>query len=88
MRKLLTLGVALAAVSAMGIGPAIAFQCPKLATQIETETGNRFDAGAGEARQLAMDAKKLHAEGKHKEAEAKGIEGLAKLGTKVQPTHK
>ena len=57
-----------------------AFQCPKLVSQINAQTGNRLDAAAYDARQKAMQAEQLHKEGKHAESEKAAKEGLAILG--------
>jgi len=66
----------------VAVGPALAFQCPKLVARINNAAGNRLDAAAYEARQKAAEADKLHKEGKHAEAEKAAKEGLAKLGIK------
>jgi hypothetical protein len=87
MRSLMIL-VALVAFTVVSAGSAAAFQCPKLVAQIDGLAGNRFDDTAWRARNLAAEGKKLHTEGKHPEAEKKGIEGLALMGVKVEPTHK
>jgi len=76
--------VALMAVAGLAFATAAdAFQCPKLVAQINEAAGNRFDAGAYDARVKAMDADKLHKEGKHAEAEKAAKEGLEKLGIKA-----
>ena len=68
-------------VSLLGfVGPALAFQCPKLALQINNAAGNRFDNASYNAKQKAAEATKLHAEGKHAEAEAAAKAGLTMLG--------
>jgi len=77
-RSLMLLGVL--AIVAVFATQAVAFQCPKLVAQINTEVGNRIDAAANDARALAAEADKLHKEGKHAEAEKAAKEGLAKLG--------
>ena len=64
-------------------GPALAFQCPKLVGQINAAAGNRFDATAYDAKMKAAEASKLHAEGKHADAEKAAKEGLEKLGVKM-----
>jgi hypothetical protein len=66
--------------SLMFVGPALAFQCPKLITQINNAAGNRFDNASYTAKQKAAEAQKLHAEGKHAESEAAAKAGLAALG--------
>lgn len=64
-------------------GPALAFQCPKLVGQIESATGNRFDATAYDAKMKAAEARKLHTDGKHAESEKMAKEALDKLGVKM-----
>lgn len=61
-------------------GPALAFQCPKLVTQINTATAQRFDAAAANAKAKGVEANNLHAAGKHAEAEKVAKEALASLG--------
>ena len=81
-RLILTLsGIGVAVVFAAG--PALAFQCPKLVGQIDAAAGNRFDATAYDAKVKAAEASKLHAEGKHADAEKAAKEGLDKLGVKM-----
>jgi len=81
-RLILTLsGIGVAVVFAAG--PALAFQCPKLVGQIDAAAGNRFDATAYDAKVKAAEASKLHAAGKHAEAEKAAKEGLDKLGVKM-----
>ena len=87
MRSLLTVA-AVVGFTLVSVVSAAAFQCPKLVAQIDTLTNNRFDGTAWQARSLAAEAKRLHSEGKHTESEKKGIEGLALLGVKAEPTHK
>lgn len=64
-------------------GPALAFQCPKLVGQINAEAGRRFDNASYDAKVKSAEATKLHAEGKHAEAEKAAKEGLDKLGIKM-----
>ena len=78
MSALLSAGLCLGALTATG--SAQAFQCPKLVAQINNEAGNRLDSASYEAKELAAQASKLHAEGKHAEAEKAAKEGLAKVG--------
>ena len=61
-------------------GPTMAFQCPKLVGQINADANRRFDNASYEAKMKAAEATKLHAEGKHADAEKAAKEGLAKLG--------
>src|SRR2546425_2957814 len=61
---------AVVAVAALPVaGPARAFQCPKLIAEINNEAGKRFDNVSYDAKLKAAEAQKLHAEGKHAEAE-------------------
>ncbi|MDQ5875062.1 MAG: hypothetical protein M3526_06735 [Actinomycetota bacterium] len=78
----------LMAVSLTGLlaSPAIAFECPTLQAQINDETGRRFDAGSHEAKRIAAEAAKLHAEGKHAESIAKYDEAAKAAG--ITLTHK
>ena len=64
-------------------GPALAFQCPKLIAQINNEAGNRIDATSYDAKAKAVEAQKLHADGKHAESEKVAKEGLALLGKQM-----
>jgi len=80
MRRFAVVFTILAAGAVAVTGSAQAFQCPKLVAQINDETGNRLDSASYEAKQLAAEAAKLHAEGKHAEAEKAAKEGLAKIG--------
>lgn len=75
----LTFGVVTAL---LAVGPALAFQCPKLVAQINNAAGNRLDNAGYEARQKAAEAAALHGQGKHAEAEKAAKDGLAKLGMK------
>ena len=65
-------------------GPALAGQCPMLQAQIDRAVGNRFDAGAANARQLAAQANTLHTTGKHTESEAKYDEAAKAAGITLQ----
>jgi hypothetical protein len=82
MQRLVIGSIVVGIAAVLFAGPALAFQCPKLVTQINNAAGNRFDAAAYEAKQKAAEANKLHGEGKHAEAEKAAKEGLAKLGIK------
>ncbi len=64
-------------------GPALAFQCPKLVAEINDMAANRFDAAAYDAKMKAVQAQKLHGEGKHADSEKVAKEGLALLGKKM-----
>ena len=80
MGRFLTTIVFGAVAALVAVTPALAFQCPKLVAQINNAAGNRLDTAGYEARQKAVEAQKLHGEGKHAEAEKAAKEGLAKLG--------
>lgn len=60
-------------------GQALAGQCPKLAAQINAETGKRYDAAAADAKQKVQTVMQLHSEGKHAESEKLAKEVLEKL---------
>ena len=80
-RLVLTLaGIGMSVVFAAG--PALAFQCPKLIAQINSETGNRFDNAAYDAKMKGAEAQKLHADGKHADSVKAAQEGLDKIGAK------
>jgi len=72
--------VVAAVVAVLFAGPALAFQCPKLIAELNTETGNRVDAASNNAKDKAAEAQKLHAEGKHAESVKAAKEGLAMIG--------
>src|SRR5262245_49214107 len=67
---------------AFAAAPALAFQCPKLAAQINGEANRRVDNAAYDAKIKAAEANKLHADGKHAESEKLAKETLARLGVK------
>ena len=81
MRRFAFVFTVAAAGAILAAGSADAFQCPKLVAQINNEAGNRLDGASYDAKQLAAEAAKLHAEGKHAEAEKAAKDGLAKLGS-------
>lgn len=58
-------------------------QCPKLIAEINNEAGKRFDNVSYDAKLKAAEAQKLHAEGKHAEAEKAAKDALAQLGVKM-----
>ena len=60
--------LALATIFALPLA-AIAGQCPVLHAQLDKALGNRFDATAQTARQMAAKADTLHKEGKHADSE-------------------
>ena len=80
MSRFLMAVVVAAVVAVLFVGPALAFQCPKLIAQINQESGNRVDAASAGAKEKAAEAQKLHAEGKHADSEKVAKEGLALLG--------
>jgi hypothetical protein len=80
MRRFALISTVIAVGALLTTGPALAFQCPKLVAQINDETGNRLDSAAYDAKQKADEASKLHAAGKHAEAEKAAKEGLAMIG--------
>jgi len=68
------------AVIGIAAGPALAAQCPALIKQIMDKTGNRLDAGANKAKELAKDADALHKAGKHAESVSKADQAAAAAG--------
>ena len=78
MRRVTSLVLSLTVL--LSAGSALAFQCPKLVNEINTSTGNRFDAAAATARAAARKADALHKDGKHADAEKAAKEGLAAIG--------
>ena len=56
------------ALVASAAGPAIASQCPSLADQMDKALGQRYDAGATNAKVMVKDAMALHQAGKHDES--------------------
>ena len=69
---------------AWAAAPALAGQCPALQAQIDKAVGNRFDAGAANAKSLAAQANTLHTTGKHAESEAKYDEAAKAAGITLQ----
>ena len=80
MKRLILTLAGIGTFAIFAAGPALAFQCPKLVGQINGAAGNRFDNASYDAKMKAAEATKLHAEGKHADAEKAAKEGLAKLG--------
>lgn len=76
-RLVLTVVVGLVALALAS--PAFAFQCPKLVTEIQTKTAQRYDPTAAAAKVSAVEAQSLHAAGKHAESEKLAKETLDKL---------
>ena len=83
MPRFITTVVVLAVGTVLFAGPALAFQCPKLIAQINTDAGNRFDAASANAKAKAAEAQKLHADGKHAESEKVAKDRLALLGKQM-----
>lgn len=81
--KRLVLTMAGIGIVVLAAGPASAFQCPKLVGQINAEANRRFDNAAYDAKMKAVEAQKLHTEGKHADSEKVAKEGLARLGVKM-----
>ena len=77
-RSILTF-VLVALVVLVFAGQALAFQCPKLAAQIDTTTANRYDATAADAKVQKEAVMTLHKAGKHADAEKLAKEVLEKL---------
>jgi hypothetical protein len=71
---------------AAGVAPAFASECPALHQQVMAEAERRFDNGAWDAKQLAGQGAKLHAEGKHADSVAKYEEAAKAAG--ITLTHK
>jgi hypothetical protein len=60
-------------------GPALAFQCPKLAAEINTKVAQRYDPTASDAKVQVEKAMQLHKDGKHADSEKLAKEILEKL---------
>src|SRR5437870_8000456 len=86
MPRLIMAVVVAAVVAVLFAGPALAFQCPKLIAELNTETGNRVDAASNNAKDKAAEAQKLHAEGKHAESVKAAKEGDRK-STRLNSSH-
>ena len=82
MKHLVLTLVGIGTFVAFAAGPALAFQCPKLISQINDAAGNRLDSASYDAKMKAAAAQKLHSEGKHAESVKAAQEGLALLGIK------
>jgi len=82
MKRLMFTLAGIGTVVALTAGPALAFQCPKLVGQINSEAQRRFDSASYDAKVKAAEATKLHAEGKHAESEKLAKEAMASLGIK------
>lgn len=77
-RSILTF-VLVALVVLVFAGQALAFQCPKLAAQIDAATATRYDATAADAKGQKEAVMELHKAGKHADAEKLAKEVLEKL---------
>jgi hypothetical protein len=82
MNWLIVVLVVAAVTVPFGVARVSAFQCPMLINRIDVETRNRFDLAAHDARKKLSEAAKLHAEGKHREAEMIAKAGFVRLGIK------
>jgi len=60
-------------------GQALAFQCPKLAAQINATVGQRYDAAAADAKEKVQTVMQLHGAGNHPDAEKLAKEVIEKL---------
>jgi hypothetical protein len=77
----IVLGIAiLASVSAVA-----AHQCPALIRRIHAAADIRFDQRAYDAKAKAVEAARLHAEGRHDDAEKVALEGCALVGITCLP---
>ena len=65
---------------ATGSGVALASECPMLHQQVMSEAQRRVDSGAYNAKQLASQGEKLHADGKHADSAAKYEEAAKAAG--------
>jgi len=72
------------ALVASAAGPAIAGECPDLAAQMDKALGQRYDAGAANAKVMVKDAVALHQAGKHDESVAKLDEAAKAAGVALQ----
>src|SRR5262245_31773145 len=72
------------ALVASAAGPAFAGQCPALQAQLEKALGQRYDAGAANAKVIARDAVALHQAGKHDESVAKFDEAAKAAGLTLE----
>ena len=79
MHRALTFVVVAAVVVLAFAGQALAFQCPKLAAQINATVGNRADAAAADAKEKVQTVMQLHGQGKHADAEKLAKEVIEKL---------
>ena len=72
------------ALVASAAGPAMAGQCPALQAQMDKALGQRYDAGAANAKVMVKDAMALHAAGKHDESVAKFDDAAKAAGVTLQ----
>jgi hypothetical protein len=68
-------------------GAATADQCPALVHAIYALAGTRFDQAAYDAREKAAQAARLHAEGRHQDAEKIAFAGCTLLGVERCRSH-
>ena len=80
MTGVLTVALALGLIA----GPALAGQCPLLIKQIADATGNRLDAAANSAKELAAEADALHKAGKHADSVKKAQEAATAAGLQLK----
>ena len=78
MYRALTFVLVAAGVVVAFAGQALAFQCPKLAAQINATVGTRADAAA-DAKEKVQTVMQLHGGGKHADAEKLAKEVIEKL---------
>lgn len=79
MHRALTFALVAAVVVLAFAGQALAFQCPKLAAQINATVGQRYDAAAADAKEKVQTVMQLHSGGKHPDAEKLAKEIIEKL---------
>jgi len=72
------------ALVASAAGSAMAGQCPELQAQMDKALGQRYDAGAANAKVMVRDAAALHQAGKHDESVAKFDEAAKTSGVTLQ----
>ena len=79
MHRALTFVLVAAVVVLAFAAQALAFQCPKLAAQINATAGTRADAAAADAKEKVQTVMQLHGGGKHADAEKLAKEVIEKL---------
>lgn len=78
------IALAVLALVVSAAGPAFAGQCPALQAQLDKALGQRYDAGAANAKVMAKDAMALHQAGKHAESVAKYDDAAKAAGVKLE----